>query len=312
MSLSRSSGVDLLTSSMLIVLLFFLATPSVYAQSNDPDLADLEALYFQRIQDSRMRFVQADVDFMTHMIPHHAQALIMSRLAPENGASRQVQTLAARIINAQADEIRTMQTWLRDRNQPVPIIHIDGLIMTVEMEMPKPSMDHAKMSHNSHDHSSNNTAKHTSHEGHNNTAHAGHTMSGHSDTTQPTSSNGEMDHNTMDHSNMGHGSMNHDAMDHSDMPGMLTQEELEHLASVHGVEFDRAFLTYMIGHHMGAVIMVNDLFAADGAGTDHESYRLAVDIYAEQVTEIEMMRLMLQEIGPMQTTAPTPGHHQHH
>jgi len=42
---------------------------------------------------------------------------------------------------------------------------------------------------------------------------------------------------------------------------------------------------------------VNELFMADGAGTDLESYRLAVDIYAEQVTEIAMMRKMLAEMG---------------
>jgi uncharacterized protein (DUF305 family) len=37
-----------------------------------------------------------------------------------------VQTLAARIINAQQDEIDLMQQWLRDRGQPVPEVHISG------------------------------------------------------------------------------------------------------------------------------------------------------------------------------------------
>jgi uncharacterized protein (DUF305 family) len=62
----------------------------------------------------------ADVNFMSHMIGHHAQAIIMARMAPTHGASPSVQTLAARIINAQQDEIATMQRWLRDRGQPVP------------------------------------------------------------------------------------------------------------------------------------------------------------------------------------------------
>lgn len=66
------------------------------------------------------RWTQADVDFMSHMIGHHAQAIVMSRMAPTHGASPQIQTLAARIINAQQDEIATMQNWLRDRGQPVP------------------------------------------------------------------------------------------------------------------------------------------------------------------------------------------------
>ena len=68
---------------------------------------------------------------MTGMIAHHAQALVMSRLAPSNGASPQVRTLAARIINAQQDEIELMQQWLRDREQPVPEIHIEGIVLMV-------------------------------------------------------------------------------------------------------------------------------------------------------------------------------------
>jgi uncharacterized protein (DUF305 family) len=57
---------------------------------------------------------------MTHMISHHAQAIVMAKMAPTHDASPAVQTLAARIINAQNDEITLMQNWLRDRNQPVP------------------------------------------------------------------------------------------------------------------------------------------------------------------------------------------------
>jgi Uncharacterized protein conserved in bacteria len=72
-------------------------------------------------QDStRHPYTKADIDFMTGMIAHHAQAIVMSHMAGTHGASSAVQILAARIINAQNDEIRTMQSWLRDRNQPVP------------------------------------------------------------------------------------------------------------------------------------------------------------------------------------------------
>jgi uncharacterized protein (DUF305 family) len=62
----------------------------------------------------------ADVAFMNGMIHHHAQALVMSRMAPSHGASPSLQTMAARIINAQNDEIALMAQWLRDRNEPVP------------------------------------------------------------------------------------------------------------------------------------------------------------------------------------------------
>ncbi|MDF1505049.1 DUF305 domain-containing protein [Roseisolibacter sp. H3M3-2] len=69
---------------------------------------------------TRYGFTDADVRFMTDMIGHHAQAVVMSRLAPERAASPSIRTLAARIINAQRDEIASMQTWLRDRGRPVP------------------------------------------------------------------------------------------------------------------------------------------------------------------------------------------------
>jgi uncharacterized protein (DUF305 family) len=62
----------------------------------------------------------ADVNFMSGMIAHHAQALVMAGWAPSHGASATIQTLCLRIINAQKDEIATLQTWLRDRGLPVP------------------------------------------------------------------------------------------------------------------------------------------------------------------------------------------------
>jgi len=97
-----------------------------------PDrVAELEAAYRARQDEARSRFTQADVDFMTGMIAHHAQALVMSALAPENDAGPAVRTLCSRIINAQNDEIATMQNWLRERGQPVPEVHIDGLNLMV-------------------------------------------------------------------------------------------------------------------------------------------------------------------------------------
>ncbi len=95
------------------------------------DTAELEALYRARMDSARMRFTEADVYFMTGMIGHHAQALVMAGLAPTPGAGPAVQTLTARIINAQKDEIATMQHWLSDRGQPVPEVSITGTTLTV-------------------------------------------------------------------------------------------------------------------------------------------------------------------------------------
>ena len=45
----------------------------------------------------------------------------MAAMAPSHGASDRIRTLSERIINAQQDEIASMQQWLRDRKQPVPM-----------------------------------------------------------------------------------------------------------------------------------------------------------------------------------------------
>lgn len=94
--------------------------------------ADLEAIYRARTDSARRGFTDADVRFMTGMIGHHGQALVMARLAPTHGARPSVQILCARILNAQQDEIATMQRWLRDRGQPVPQVHVMGASMMVD------------------------------------------------------------------------------------------------------------------------------------------------------------------------------------
>jgi uncharacterized protein (DUF305 family) len=86
-----------------------------------------------RADSARYPYTKADIDFMAGMIHHHAQAIKKSQWAPTHGASAQVQRLAARIINAQRDEIGTMQRWLRARNQPVPSPENDSTGMNMTM-----------------------------------------------------------------------------------------------------------------------------------------------------------------------------------
>ena len=73
-----------------------------------------------RADSARYPYTAADIQFMSAMIKHHAQAIVMSRWAPTHDAGPGVQRLASRIINAQQDEIASMQAWLRARRQPVP------------------------------------------------------------------------------------------------------------------------------------------------------------------------------------------------
>jgi len=183
----------------------------------DPSLVGLEALYRARADSALARVSDADVHFMTGMIHHHAQALVMSALAPSHGAGDAVQTLTARITNAQKDEIRLMQRWLRERGRPVPEVDAQGHM----------------------------------------TAAADHSMH---------------------------------------MPGMLSSQQLDDLARAHNLEYDRLFLTYMIQHHNGAVTMVHDLFATDGAAQDEFVFKLASDIQVDQTTEVARMQLMLDAL----------------
>jgi uncharacterized protein (DUF305 family) len=160
---------------------------------------------------------QADVDFMTGMIDHHAQAIVMARWCPTHGASASLRILCERIIVAQGDEIKLMSTWLSDHGKPVPQ---DPVV------------------------------------------HAGMT-----------------------------------GMNHMLMPGMLTDEQMKQLDAARDAEFDRLFLTFMIQHHQGAIAMVDTLFKSYGAGQDDLVYKVASDVWADQMAEIERMQKMLAANG---------------
>jgi uncharacterized protein (DUF305 family) len=68
----------------------------------------------------RQPYSQADIDFMSGMIPHHAQAVLIAGWAASHGARDDVRKLCERQVVAQRDEIEFMRNWLRDRGEPVP------------------------------------------------------------------------------------------------------------------------------------------------------------------------------------------------
>jgi uncharacterized protein (DUF305 family) len=65
------------------------------------------------------------------------------------------------------------------------------------------------------------------------------------------------------------------------------------LARAKGAEFDRLFLQDMIRHHEGALIMVRDLLATNGAAQEPEIFQYASDVDADQRAEIMRMRALL-------------------
>ena len=59
----------------------------------------------------------ADVTYVTMMIPHHQQAIVMTDLVRAKATSEQVRAIAGRIAVAQEGEITLMKTWLADYGQ---------------------------------------------------------------------------------------------------------------------------------------------------------------------------------------------------
>lgn len=159
-------------------------------------------------------FNDADVEFATSMIPHHAQALEMVDLTVGRDLSPEVQALADAIREAQTPEVEQMTDWLVAWDQPVPAT----------------SMDHAN-------------------------AHGG-----------------------------GSGS------DESDMPGMMSADQMDALASASDGEFGDMFLEMMIDHHQGAIEMAQ---TEQADGEYAESIDLAESIEAAQQEEIATMEGLL-------------------
>ncbi|HLB10017.1 MAG TPA: DUF305 domain-containing protein [Gemmatimonadaceae bacterium] len=115
------------------------------AAEPSPAAAQSEAAAIARAKADSLRnpYTAADVRFMQGMIGHHAQAIVMATWAPTHGASSSVRVLCERIINAQQDEILTMQTWLSDRHQSVPEAKAGPMKMMMngkEQEMLMPGM----------------------------------------------------------------------------------------------------------------------------------------------------------------------------
>jgi len=79
------------------------------------------------------------------------------------------------------------------------------------------------------------------------------------------------------------------------MPGMLTPKQMEALRKAKGADFDQLFLTGMIQHHNGALIMVKDLFDTAGSGQDAELFNFTTDVDSGQRAEIRIMQTMLRE-----------------
>jgi uncharacterized protein (DUF305 family) len=68
----------------------------------------------------RRSYTEADAYFMSGMIPHHAQAVLIASWAASHGARADIRAFCERVVVGQGDEIDIMRQWLRDHSLPVP------------------------------------------------------------------------------------------------------------------------------------------------------------------------------------------------
>jgi uncharacterized protein (DUF305 family) len=125
------------TALPLLALLAGAAAP-VAAQHSAADHAH-HSMGPEIVIPAGARYTKADVQFMQGMIAHHAQAIVMSRLAESNGANPQVLKLSRKIDQSQIPEILIMQDWLRRHDQFAPDtsswrgMRMDGMLDDAEM-----------------------------------------------------------------------------------------------------------------------------------------------------------------------------------
>ena len=162
-------------------------------------------------------FDQADVDFATNMIPHHAQAVQMVNMTQGRTLDPAVQQLAEQIRQAQVPEIETMTHWLTSWGKKVPATSTDH--------------EHADM--------------------------------GGMDSMK------DMDTN---------------------MPGMMSADEMKQLDKASDAEFQNMWLQMMIKHHEGAIAMAK---TEQQDGKFAAAVSLARSIITSQQAEIDQMKQLL-------------------
>ena len=80
---------------------------------------------------------------------------------------------------------------------------------------------------------------------------------------------------------------------HHEMAGMATPEQMAQLAAAEGTAFDRLFLTLMITHHEGAIVMVEELLEEPGSAYDPVLFEFTADVTNDQAAEIQRMNALL-------------------
>lgn len=94
----------------------------------------------QALALARTSYTAEDVQFMQHMIVHHAQAVEMVALLETQGENSRVKLLGRRIALSQEAEMELMRSWLIARDQSTEM----------QMDHSGHGMDHGAMDHSAH------------------------------------------------------------------------------------------------------------------------------------------------------------------
>jgi len=108
-------------ASSLVLSIAWLGSPSL-AVSQSGSMSGMSGMEMghEIVIPKGAPYTKADVEFMQGMIAHHAQAIVMSRMAESHGANPQVMKLSNKIDQSQVPEIRIMQSWLTRNKQYAP------------------------------------------------------------------------------------------------------------------------------------------------------------------------------------------------
>lgn len=116
LSVTVGSGLAIAQNTMPMPMPMHIGTtPHMMPSAADaPSTTEFKASDIKMMQGMSAPYTgDADVDFRTHMIPHHQGAIDMAKVALKYAKDPETKKMAQTIIDDQEKEIADMQAWLK-------------------------------------------------------------------------------------------------------------------------------------------------------------------------------------------------------
>jgi len=104
------------TAAKFVIIIALATSAASAAAQNGPDATK----EFKAVDMSMMMNMNSapysgdpDVDFRTHMIPHHEGAIAMAKVALKYASDADTKKMAQNIIDQQEKQVADMQAWLK-------------------------------------------------------------------------------------------------------------------------------------------------------------------------------------------------------